>query len=74
MDARVLGEHGNSEVLHWSGAAAGNLSVGDARQMGRQLTEADRSRIDTAVRRAAYVIIQGKGATWRRSCPHRAGY
>ena len=24
IDARVLGEHGDSEVLHWSGAAAGN--------------------------------------------------
>jgi hypothetical protein len=42
----VLGEHGDSEVLHWSGAAAGNLSVAEvARQMGRRLTEADRSRI-----------------------------
>ena len=65
IDARVLGEHGDSEVLHWSGAAAGNLSVAEvARQMGRQLTDADRCRIDTAVRRAAYAIIQGKGATW----------
>jgi L-lactate dehydrogenase len=65
IDARVLGEHGDSEVLHWSGAAAGNLSVAEvARQMGRQLTDADRNRIDTAVRRAAYAIIQGKGATW----------
>jgi L-lactate dehydrogenase len=32
--------------------------------MGRRLTEADRNRIDTAVRHAAYAIIQGKGATW----------
>ena len=65
IDARVLGEHGDSEVLHWSGAAAGNLSVMEvARQMGRRLTDADRSRIDTAVRRAAYAIIKGKGATW----------
>ncbi len=32
--------------------------------MGRQLTEAVRNRIDTEVRRAAYAIIQGKGATW----------
>ncbi len=65
IDARVLGEHGDSEVLHWSGAAAGNLPVTEvARQMGRQLTDADRSRIDKAVRRAAYAIIQGKGATW----------
>ena len=65
IDARVLGEHGDSEVLHWSGAAAGNLSVAEvARQMGRELTEADRNRIDTAVRGAAYATIQGKGATW----------
>ncbi len=65
IDARVLGEHGDSEVLYWSGAVAGGLSVTDAaRQMERELTEADRSRIDTAVRRAAYAIIQGKGATW----------
>jgi L-lactate dehydrogenase len=65
IDARVLGEHGDSEVLHWSGVAVGDMSVAEAaRQMGRELTEADRSRIDTAVRRAAYAIIQGKGATW----------
>jgi L-lactate dehydrogenase len=65
IDARVLGEHGDSEVLYWSGAVAGDLPVAQAaRQMGRELTEADRSRIDTAVRRAAYAIIQGKGATW----------
>ncbi|MGA7330045.1 MAG: L-lactate dehydrogenase [Rhodomicrobium sp.] len=65
IDARVLGEHGDSEVLHWSGAVAAGLPVADAaRQMGRELSEADRSRIDTAVRRAAYAIIKGKGATW----------
>ena len=65
IDARVLGEHGDSAVLHWSGATAGDLSVADAAsQMGRALTEAERSRIDTSVRRAAYTIIQGKGASW----------
>jgi len=65
IDARVLGEHGDSEVLHWSGAMVGDLSVADAaRQLGRELGEADRRRIDTAVRRAADAIIQGKGATW----------
>ena len=65
IDARVLGEHGDSGVLHWSGAVAGGLPVADAaRQMGRDLTEADRSRIDKAVRCAAYEIIKGKGATW----------
>jgi L-lactate dehydrogenase len=65
IDARVLGEHGDSGVLHWSGAVAGNLPVAEvARQMGRELTEADRNCIDIAVRGAAYAIIQGKGATW----------
>ena len=61
----MLGEHGDSEVLHWSGAVAGDLSAAEAaRQMGRELTEADQSRVDKAVRRAAYDIIKGKGATW----------
>jgi L-lactate dehydrogenase len=61
---RVLGEHDDSEVLHWSGAVVGNLSAAEvARPIGRQLTDADRSRIDT-VRRAAYAITQGKEATW----------
>ncbi len=65
IDARVLGEHGDSEVLHWSGAVAGDLPVADAaRQMGHDLAEVDRVRIDAAVRGAAYAIIQGKGATW----------
>ena len=65
IDARVLGEHGDSGVLHWSGAVAGDLPVAEAaRQMGHELTKADRSRIDTAVRRAADNIIKGKGATW----------
>ncbi len=55
IDARVLGEHGDSEVLHWSGAMVGVMSAADAaRQMGRELAEADRSRIDAGVRRAAY--------------------
>ena len=44
IDARVLGEHGDSEVLHWSGAAAGNLLVPEvARQMGRPKPERRRS-------------------------------
>ena len=65
IDARVLGEHGDSEVLHWSGAVAGNLLVADAaRQIGRDLADVDRSRIDADVRGAAYAIIKGKGATW----------
>jgi L-lactate dehydrogenase len=65
IHANVLGEHGDSEVLHWSGAVAGGLPVTDiARQMGRALGEAERNRIDIGVRRAADIIIKGKGATW----------
>lgn len=65
IHAHVLGEHGDSEVLHWSNAEAGGLNVAEVgRQTGRPLTEADKARIDEEVRRAAYRIIKGKGATW----------
>ncbi|MCC7037588.1 MAG: L-lactate dehydrogenase [Alphaproteobacteria bacterium] len=65
VHANVLGEHGDSEVLHWSGTSVGNMPLSDfARQTGRPVTEEVRARIDEGVRRAAYKIIQGKGATW----------
>ncbi|HYE50876.1 MAG TPA: L-lactate dehydrogenase [Azospirillaceae bacterium] len=65
VHAQVLGEHGDSEVLHWSAATAGGLPVADlAEQLGRPLDEAARTRIDEGVRRAAAAIIRGKGATW----------
>ena len=35
-----------------------------ARQIGRPLDDAAKARIDQGVRRAAYRIIEGKGATW----------
>ena len=61
----VIGEHGDSEVLCWSEAAAGGVPIAEfANQIGRPLTEAARSAIDDGVRRAAYRIIEGKGATW----------
>lgn len=61
----VLGEHGDSEVLCWSSAIAGTVRVEDlARQIGRPLDEAAKAAIDEKVRRAAYHIIEGKGATW----------
>jgi L-lactate dehydrogenase len=65
VHAHVLGEHGDSEVLHWSRAAAGGLPVHDlARDMGKPLTAEAMAHIDSEVRRAAYAIIRGKGATW----------
>ena len=65
VHAYVLGEHGDSEVLAWSAARAGSVPLaGFAAQLGAPLTQAVRARIDTGVRRAAYTIIEGKGATW----------
>jgi L-lactate dehydrogenase len=61
----VLGEHGDSEVLCWSLADVGSVTVEEyARQIGRPLDEAAKARIDERTRRAAYTIIEGKGATW----------
>ena len=65
VDAYVLGEHGDSEVLAWSSARAGGVALASfAAQVGAPLTDAVRAEIDTGVRRAAYTIIEGKGATW----------
>jgi L-lactate dehydrogenase len=65
VHAHVLGEHGDSEVLVWSGAAVGAIGIEEvARQRHCPLTEEHRQRIDEAVRGAAYRIITGKGATW----------
>lgn len=61
----VLGEHGDSEVLCWSISDVGSLTVEDyARQIGKPLDAAAKERIDEGTRRAAYRIIEGKGATW----------
>jgi L-lactate dehydrogenase len=65
VHAYVLGEHGDSEVLCWSLAHIGGISVDRlARQSGPPLDDAAKTRIDQGVRRAAYRIIEGKGATW----------
>jgi L-lactate dehydrogenase len=65
VHAYVLGEHGDSEVLVWSGADVGGVPLDKmARECGREVSPAVRSRVDEAVRRAAYRIIAGKGATY----------
>ncbi len=64
VHAHVVGEHGDSEVLLWSGAAAAGVPVDRcADQLRRPLTAEDRAAIDDGVRRAAYHIIDGKGHT-----------
>lgn len=65
VHAYVLGEHGDSEVLAWSQVTIGGTSLDEfCRRQGIELTEADRADIDQRVRRAAYAIIDGKGATY----------
>ncbi|MFN7112769.1 MAG: L-lactate dehydrogenase [Alphaproteobacteria bacterium] len=65
VHAYVLGEHGDSEVLHWSGVSVGNMPLADcAAQLAAPVTEDIRVQIDDGVRRAAARIIAGKGATW----------
>jgi L-lactate dehydrogenase len=65
IHANVIGEHGDSEVLHWSGATVGNLSLESfASQVGLPVTQTIRDQIDEGVRHAAYRILKGKGATW----------
>jgi L-lactate dehydrogenase len=65
VHAYVLGEHGDSEVLAWSQATIAGLSLDEFAQVhGKPLTKADRQQIDEQVRRAAYHIIAGKGATY----------
>jgi L-lactate dehydrogenase len=65
VHAYVAGEHGDSEVLTWSIASVGGLLLADyCRDRGLALDTAVRSDIDRRVRRAAYHIIEGKGATY----------
>ena len=65
VHADVIGEHGDSEVLTWSLASVAGMPLQAFAQLqGIELTDAVRSAIDQKVRRAAYSIIQGKGATY----------
>jgi L-lactate dehydrogenase len=65
IHANVLGEHGDSEVLAWSAATVGGIPLeAFGRECGLSLDEAKRQEIDQATRRAAYTIIEGKGATY----------
>ncbi|HVU15067.1 MAG TPA: L-lactate dehydrogenase [Phototrophicaceae bacterium] len=65
IHAYVLGEHGDSEVLAWSLVDIGGIPL-DQLIAARHLKpdQAKRDEIDQQVRRAAYHIIEGKGATY----------
>jgi len=65
VHAHVIGEHGDSEVLTWSLASVGGMPLeAFARLRKIDLSEPVRKGIDEKVRRAAYTIIAGKGATY----------
>ena len=64
VHAYVLGEHGDSEVMHWSGAqAAGMPLVRFAEELGRPLPPELRAAIAQEVRGSAYRIKEGKGVS-----------
>jgi L-lactate dehydrogenase len=64
VHAYVVGEHGDSEVLTWSQASIAGMSLDDFVEIhGTPLSPAERQQMDEQVRRAAYHIIAGKGAT-----------
>jgi L-lactate dehydrogenase len=66
VHAYVVGEHGDSEVLTWSLAAIAGSRLDEfaVRHGDAPLSEIDKREIDQKVRRAAYEIIAGKGATY----------
>jgi len=65
IHAYVLGEHGDSEVLTWSQVTVGGIPLEEF-CTGRAISicPEDYAAIDEKVRRAAYRIIEGKGATY----------
>lgn len=59
IHAQVVGEHGDSEVVLWSGATVGGVPL----QNWLGWTRHDEQNIKEKVRLAAYEIIKRKGAT-----------
>jgi L-lactate dehydrogenase len=64
VHAYVLGEHGDSEFVAWSTASVGTMRLDDYCAAAHASCDpAEMERIGERVRRAAYEIIQRKGAT-----------
>lgn len=65
VHAYVLGEHGDSEVIPWSLVTVGGIPLDEFCSEGdMSICPDDYAAIDERVRRAAYHIIEGKGATY----------
>jgi L-lactate dehydrogenase len=59
IHAQVIGEHGDSELVLWSGAQVGGVPL----RQWPGWSAATEERLALSVRRAAYEVIQRKGAT-----------
>lgn len=65
VNAYVLGEHGDHEVLAWDEANVGIMTIKTyGANIGKEFTDEVKAKIDDAVRNAAYKIIDGKRATF----------
>lgn len=64
VHAYVIGEHGDSEMVPWSQALVGTKPIRDIIAEHEAFSENDLQDIATEVRRAAYRIIEAKGATY----------
>jgi L-lactate dehydrogenase len=64
IEAQVLGEHGTSQIFHWSGARVGGVPIADALgQCGVVHDDDFRATIEKEVRYANITIIEGIGAS-----------
>lgn len=65
IHAYVLGEHGDSELLPWSLVTVGGIPLEEfCTDREISICPDDYAEIEDKVRRAAYRIIEGKGATY----------
>jgi L-lactate dehydrogenase len=64
IEAQVLGEHGTSQIFHWSGARVGGVPIADALEQSGVAHDDDfREAIEKEVRYANITIIEGIGAS-----------
>ena len=63
VEAHVLGEHGTSQIFHWSGARIGGVPISDALEQSSLQGSDIRATIENEVRYANIAIIEGIGAS-----------
>jgi L-lactate dehydrogenase len=63
VEAQVLGEHGTSQIFHWSGARVGGVPITDVFEQCGLKHDDIRATIENEVRYANITIIEGIGAS-----------